>query len=886
MSKGNAETMRTTDNFSLNLTQSGPSYHRWVKSLSDTRFFVLVVILICSLTICVYVNSLNNEFTNWDDPEFVVDNVNIRSLSIDNLQSIFTPKVGSTFQPLWILSYAIDYNFWKLDPFGYHIVNTILHGLSAIVLYLVVLNALNQLRSEKFNKSNRIISLFTVLLFVVHPVNVESVTWICSRKYGLLAFFSFTAFYLFLRLDQKKDNNGIILVISSILVVLAMLSNPFAIVLPALFFLYDYCRDESNNIVAVLKGRFLYYLPYAAACVVVYPIIWRVLVVSDGSGTAKKHVLGNPLFTLLSMLQVFYDYLRNLIFPLWLNNRYVVDVSRSVYGYHVLISLVLIVMVGFFSFWQVKRKNKLPLFCFGWFFIGLLPVSNIIPISTKMADRYMYLPAISMFLGFSLLLGKLSEDLIGLGKPNLIPSLKILLLLFFSIATIRRNGVWQSSATLWADSLKKYEANSVAHLNLGNVLAKRDEIDQAIQHYLRAVELKPDFFKALCNVGSHFLERGELEKAIHYYSDALKINPDHAGAHFKLAEAFAEKGKLNEAIEHNLMAISLQPDYPMAHYNLGVLRQNQGNTSEAIEHYEQALKNQPDYAKAHVNIGVILHTNGEVAEAIRHYSAALRTAPELAAAHYNLAVALQDQGRTEEALDHLTENLRLNPDHIEAHIDIAAICVTQGDYSQATEHYLEVLEHTSENDDVHARLGFSLYKQGRIGDAILHCSEALAINPGNAVAHTNLGLIYHEGGDLAKAYKHYLQALESERDYAETHYNLGVLFGQQGDIEKSLKYYSQTLELDPEHEKAHCNLGVALHKLGRIREAVEHYAKAVELDGNYADAHNNLGRAYFQLGKLDKAIHHYSEALRIAQNYTTARTNLNEALKKKAETKP
>jgi hypothetical protein len=103
-------------------------------------------------SLAVYANSLTNNFTNWDDPTLVVENVSIKSLDFNNLLNIFTPKSGQTYQPVRVLSYAIDYYMWKLNPIGYHLANTFLHILSAIILYLLLTSVLNQIRGEKFGE--------------------------------------------------------------------------------------------------------------------------------------------------------------------------------------------------------------------------------------------------------------------------------------------------------------------------------------------------------------------------------------------------------------------------------------------------------------------------------------------------------------------------------------------------------------------------------------------------------------------------------------------------------------------------------------------------------------------------------------------------------------
>jgi hypothetical protein len=136
------------------------------------RFTLWSVAAILLLTLIVYYNSINNDFTNWDDNELIVENREIRSLDFERIIAIFMPKAGHTYQPVRVLSYAVDYYFWQLNPAGYHGVNILLHALSAILLYFLLKELLLRIRPEWRAGSSRLISLFATLLFVVHPINV------------------------------------------------------------------------------------------------------------------------------------------------------------------------------------------------------------------------------------------------------------------------------------------------------------------------------------------------------------------------------------------------------------------------------------------------------------------------------------------------------------------------------------------------------------------------------------------------------------------------------------------------------------------------------------------------------------------------------------------
>jgi tetratricopeptide (TPR) repeat protein len=660
------------------------------------------------LSLAVYANSLTNNFTNWDDPTLVVENVSIRSLDFNNLLSIFTPKSGHTYQPVRVLSYAIDYCIWKLNPIGYHLTNTLLHILSAIVLYLLLTNVLNQIRGEKFGESNRTISLLTALLFAVHPVNVEAVAWIASRKYVLLAFFYFFSFYLYTKSSTKEQHSILPYLLSILTCILALLSSPFAVTLPGLLILYDYCRFRDMFPWKNIKKRLFYYIPYILLTLIQFIILANVL--STGPDpTVKQHYFNNPLYTFFTMFRVLYDYTKNILFPFWLNNRYVDYISTSFFEYKTVISFCVITFLFILLFIQLKKGEKLALFCIGWFFITWLPVSNIIPISTTMADRYLYLPGVGLFLGFSLLVHKVLARFFGkISLPIIITSL--VLILSLSLLTIQRNTVWANSLSLWEDSLSKSPNSPIAHKNLADALEERGRRDEAIRHYLQALHLKPDYAQAHNNFGLVLASQGKYEEAIDHYYRALRIKNEYSSAHNNLALALLQTGKIEEAARNLYAAVRLKPDW----------------------------------AEAHSNLGNVLFTQGRFNEAVTEYRGALRFKPNQAGIHHNLAMALSRLGRIEEAIEHYSEVVRLQPNSASAHNDLGVALASTANLQGAIEHYTKALEIQPDYPEAHNNMGVALAGQGMLEKAIVHFSKAVKLKPDYVQARHNLELALEE----------------------------------------------------------------------------------------------------------------------------------------------
>ena len=615
------------------------------------KFVILAVGVILLLTTIVYANSIHNDFTNWDDLSLVVENPAIRSLSIDNLIDIFTPKAGKTYQPVRVLSYAIDYYVWRLNPLGYHLGNIALHGFSAVILYLLLSSLLHQIRAESSLESNRIIALLASLLFAVHPVNVEAVTWISSRKYGLLAFFYFSSFYFYIKNSEKGRYHRMYYVLSIVSYVLSLLSSPFSVTLPAILFLYDYCRIQDIRLYKIIKLRLLSYLPYVVLSISQFIILWNSFTTTPGPEPAiKSHEMDNMFYTVLTMLRVLYDYIKNLTFPFWLNNMYVDYTSTSIFEYKVILSLLVILFLIGILFFQVRADNKINLFCLCWFVLTWLPVSNIIPISTKMADRYLYLPAVGLFLLFSLSVYNTSHLWLSRKAKQFI-ALPVIAFLVFSLSylSIDRNRVWANSQTLWEDSLRKAPAYWVPHMNLGLTMAQQGKIEEAISYYRESLRLNPNSAHTHNNLGVVLLERGQIGDAISHYIEALRLKSDYAETYNNLGVALFRLGDLDKAIARYRQALQLEPTFGKAHNNLGNALAEQGRLDEAIFHYVKALETKAHYPEAHNNLGAALAQQGKLNEAIIQFENALRLKPDYAQARANLRTAMQMVGTANEA---------------------------------------------------------------------------------------------------------------------------------------------------------------------------------------------------------------------------------------------
>jgi tetratricopeptide (TPR) repeat protein len=576
-----------------------------LRKIEDSRFRLIAISGLILLTLATFANTLPNQFVNWDDHALVVNNPATKSLNPGAVVEIFTPRLGKTYQPIRVLSYAIDNALWGLNPIGYHVVNTALHALASVLLFLFLCRALPALSPAAPERSHRLVAISAALLFAIHPINVEAVTWMSSRKYGLLAVFAFAAFLAF-----AHGRRWLALVAT----VFAMLSSPFGIILPPIFLLYDFCRGQR------LRALLTVHWPLIVLEVAMLPLLLVLLTDSGGGGVMIDYPelsLGERLLTMMRCLS---DYSRNLICPLWLNARYPHVATSSLGEAKVLWGIVILVAAVVFTWRRWKAGDRLIPFCAGWAFIAWLPVSNLVPISTFMADRYLYLPAVGIFIAVAFGVEQLTRNA---KDPRRLIAL-VVIPVALAIVTIRRNADWRNSLTLWEASVR-IEMSGVSLTMLGSSHEEVQDVASALDAYRRALEIAPDYPGANNNLGALLYTAGELEKALPYFRRAVDLQENYPDALYNLGSTLSDLGQPEEGEPYLRTVLELEPKRAGAYNNLGLILKNRGESADATAHFRRAIEYDPELPAAHYNLAHLLFRANDYAAALPHFTYALGT---------------------------------------------------------------------------------------------------------------------------------------------------------------------------------------------------------------------------------------------------------------------
>jgi tetratricopeptide (TPR) repeat protein len=627
---------------------------------------VLVCLFLTVLVSLIYSNTLDTPLV-FDDVASIQSNTHIRlnKLTFEGVTEAGFESGGRN-RPVPYISFALNYYFQQDDVVGYHVVNILIHIIAGILLYFLVRTTLNLPTLRSKYETFKWLPLITSLIWVVHPLHTQSITYLVQRMNSMAAMFYVLSILLYVkaRTAEGKGKRWVLFSACILSGLLAMGSKENAAMLPFFIVLYEwyFFQDLSKEWLKRHLGYFLVILSFMALVAFIYlgtHPLERVTSIRDFS--AKEFTFTERVLT---QFRVVIHYITLLIYPhpSRLNLDYDFPLSHSLTDpITTLFSMVAIAgMIGLAIY--LAKKERLFSFCILWFFGNLVIESSVIPLGIIFEHRT-YLPSmlvslLAVSLGYRYIKpqwAKVAAFCVAMG-----------VVMVFSLWTYERNSIWGAEITLWGDVVAKSPKKPRPLVNLAYALERKGRLDEAFSHYYEALRIKPDFWEAHYNLARALVRQGKVEEGISHYYEALRIKPEFAEAHYNLAGALMGQGRLDEAIKHYYKALEIKPDHVQAHTNLGIALERQGRLKEAIEQYSEALRIEPNLPEAHYNLGNALMRQGNTEKAIGHYFKTLRINPEHLGAHYNLGIALAMRGDRTGAAYHFAEVLRIDPGNLGA----------------------------------------------------------------------------------------------------------------------------------------------------------------------------------------------------------------------------
>ncbi|MEE9122805.1 MAG: tetratricopeptide repeat protein [Syntrophobacteria bacterium] len=627
--------------------------------------------LIVLLTLLAYIPAMRGGYI-WDDNAHITDNAALRSS--DGLASIwFNPKVLPQYYPLVHTTFWVEYRLWQLHPFGYHLVNVLLHAINAILLLLV----LRYLRVPG--------AWLAAAFFALHPVHVESVAWITERKNVLSGFFYLSSALAYLRFANvtgdpantslssdihpltsgKSSRSWGFYAFSLFLFLCALLSKTVTCSLPAAILLVLWWKRGR-----ICRRDILTLIPYfVVGALFGLTTVWleKYQVGAYGGEWALSFldrclVAGRALWFYAGKL--LWPHSLTFIYPRW-------HIEAGVWWQYLFPATALAVIS---ILWVMRRRiGKGPFVAVAFFAGTLVPALGFFDVYPMrfsfVADHFQYLASIGLIAlaaaSMTAFLGRLGPRQSTIGFV-----VCMAVLFFFGVLVWKQSTIYGDAETLYRDTISKNPHAWMAHYNLGVLLVNSGRSDEVMAHFSEALRLQPDDADAHYNLGVALEKQGRLKEAMAHFSEAVRLRPDYADTHYSMAVILARQNKFKEAISHYSNALRVNPTYAEAHNNLGVALFSLGELNKAIEHYRTALKLDPNFGKAHNNLGNALIQKGKLDEAIAHYSRALEIRAHYPEAHNNLGVALARQGKIDAAIVQFEKALQLKPDYAQARANL------------------------------------------------------------------------------------------------------------------------------------------------------------------------------------------------------------------------
>ena len=753
------------------------------------RADLLIYLALLALTVAVYWPVGGFDFINYDDAEYVAENLRVQmGVTSQNVTWAFQTFYFENWHPLTWLSYMLDYQLFGLNPAAFHLVNMVFHAFNTLLLFAVF----------KRMTGARWPSAFVGALFALHPLHVESVAWVAERKDVLCAFFGMLTLWAYARYVERPRLGRYFLAL--LFFAWGLMAKPMLVTLPFVLLLLDFWplgrvrfgaaqpqpastpasvwrqsgKNSPQSILRLVAEKTPFFILTALSSIVTY----------SAQQGARVTIASLPVTQRIANALVSYGrYVLNTLWPTDLAVFYPHPGHWP--AWQVGGAGLLLAAVTLFAF---RRWRNSPYLTVGWlWYLGMLvPVIGLVQVGEQaMADRYMYVPMIGLVVMLAWGVADVAERWrIKKAAVVLSGGAVVLGCLVLSGFQVR---LWKNSLTLFRHALAVTTGNTVAHNSLGDALLSEGKTNEAVAEFSAVLALDPEDALAHGNMGNVLLGQGKGEEALAQYQQGLRFNPKNPELNYNTGICLAKLGRFSEAVPYYSAALQLRAEYADAYLNLGNALAGLGRFDEAIANYTTALRLRPNFAPAHLNIGNALTQQGKHAEAAPHYAESLRLEPTNAQAHCNLALSLAGQGKTREAVAHLTEALRLRPEDAQFHFHLATVLAGEKKAQEAIAQYHEALRLKPDSTLALNNLAWILATQEdanlRNGAEAVKCAERACELTGRQQAFLmgTLAAAYAEAGRFPEAVSTAQKAVElatagGQKEIAARNQNLLELY--------------------------------------------------------------------------------------------------------------
>jgi protein O-mannosyl-transferase len=606
------------------------------------RLDLWIALALALAVFAVYVQVRHFEFTGYDDPEFVINNLNLRDgLSPTSFAWAFRTGYAANWFPLTWLSYLLGVSLYGLDSGWHHLTNVFLHAMNSILLFFV----LRRLTGARWR------SAFVALLFAVHPLHVEPVVWVAERKEVLSGLFWMLSIWAYVAFVKRPRAGAYLLLVLAFCC--GLMSKPMIVTLPFVLLLLDFWPLERwKN--ATWRRLILEKAPLLALAAAASVIT---LIVQKGEGAVASVAEVPLVFRIENALISYLDYVLQFLWPARLAVLY--PYASQVPIWKVIGAAAVLAAITALA---ISQRTRRPYFSVGWFWFAgvLVPVIGLVQVGIQSrADRYMYIPLIGLAV---IAVWGLHEIAMRRAAIRPMAALGIAACCTYGAVAWYNAAYWRDTVTLFRHAISVTEDNWGALGVLSQALVRQNRVDEAMPYIDQALRLRPNLPETHINFGAALSERGDFDAAEAQYRKALQLDPNSADAHEGVGVIQTEKGRLDDALVNLTAAERAMPGDANKHYNLGRAYGLADHPDSAAAEFAEAVRLQPDDAAARFNLGTAYVAQERFSEAADQFREAVRLKPDYTSARFNLGGALASLGRLDEAMGEFREVLRVQPD--------------------------------------------------------------------------------------------------------------------------------------------------------------------------------------------------------------------------------
>ena len=548
-----------------------------MNSSKEQKIYIAFAFGLVALTVITLWPTLSNGWVNWDDEGYVLDNPLVHHLSWNSIRQMFTTtQIMGLYHPLTLISLAADYHLAGANPMMFHVSNLILHLINVILVFAVF---------RSITKSNTV-SFVTALLFAVHPMHIESVAWISSRKDLLYVMFFFLGIRAYLEYHRSVNYTSRWYILTILLFVSALLSKATAVIFPVVLLLFDYLENRKFTRRILFEKVPFFVLALIFGGLAIYTQ-------QEGNALQSEHtqsVLQRAVTGIYGLTM----YLIKAIIPFKLSafHPYPNTASGQLPGYFY---VLLIPIIGL-TIYLVKqhRHNRQIVFGLGFFLVSILPLVQFFPVGQAIiADRYSYISYIGLFYLAGLLVSGFTENKVSV-RSNLYLSMSIVYAVVLMLLAFQRSKVWMNGNSLWTDVIEKYPDDYFAYGSRANYWMGQGNLDAALVDYNASIERFPCFAEALNNRGLIYWQMGDDTEAMQSFNQAIQCDITIADAYTNRGLIFLNQGKYDLAMLEFNRSIELDQTVAAVYYNRGLVFQRLEDVINAVQDYSTAIHLDPE----------------------------------------------------------------------------------------------------------------------------------------------------------------------------------------------------------------------------------------------------------------------------------------------------